>query len=136
MNKIILIGNLTRDPELSETRSNVPYCNFSIAVSRSFTNADGERETDFFDCIAWRGAAETIANYFSKGNKIGVSGRVEVGSYEDDYGTKRKTFKVVVEDFDFLTPKARDNNESEKPPKRGKKPPLKEVDDDDDDLPF
>lgn len=135
MNKIILIGNLTRDPELSETRSGVPYCNFSIAVSRSFTNSDGERETDFFDCIAWRGAAETIANYFSKGNKIGVSGRAEVGSYEDDYGNKRKSFKVVVEDFDFLTPKARDNNESERPPKRGKKPPLEEIDDDDD-IPF
>ena len=74
----MLIGNLTRDPELSETKGGVSYCNFSIAVSRSFTNADGERETDFFDCIAWRGAAETIANYFSKGNKIGVSGRVEI----------------------------------------------------------
>ena len=124
MNKIMLIGNLTRDPELSETKGGVSYCNFSIAVSRSFTNADGERETDFFDCIAWRGAAETIANYFSKGNKIGVS-----------YGTKRKTFKVVVEDFDFLTPKARDNNESEKPPKKGKKPHLEEFDDDGD-IPF
>ncbi len=104
-------------------------------MSRSFTNADGERETDFFDCVAWRGLAETIANYFSKGNKIGVSGRVEVGSYEDDYGTKRKTFKVVVEDFDFLTPKARDNEESERPPKKGKKPPL-EAFDDDGDIPF
>lgn len=135
MNKIMLIGNLTRDPELSETKGGVSYCNFSIAVSRSFTNADGERETDFFDCIAWRGAVETIANYFSKGNKIGVSGRVEIGSYEDDYGTKRKTFKVVVEDFDFLTPKARDNNESEKPPKKGKKPHLEEFDDDGD-IPF
>lgn len=135
MNKIMLIGNLTRDPELSETKGGVSYCNFSIAVSRSFTNADGERETDFFDCIAWRGAAETIANYFSKGNKIGVSGRVEIGSYKDDYGTKRKTFKVVVEDFDFLTPKARDNNESEKPPKKGKKPHLEEFDDDGD-IPF
>ena len=120
MNKIMLIGNLTRDPELSETKGGVSYCNFSIAVSRSFT---------------WRGAAETIANYFSKGNKIGVSGRVEIGSYEDDYGTKRKTFKVVVEDFDFLTPKARDNNESEKPPKKGKKPHLEEFDDDGD-IPF
>lgn len=135
MNKIMLIGNLTRDPELSETKGGVSYCNFSIAVSRSFTNADGERETDFFDCIAWRGTAETIANYFSKGNKIGVSGRVEIGSYENDYGTKRKTFKVVVEDFDFLTPKARDNNESEKPPKKGKKPHLEEFDDDGD-IPF
>ena len=135
MNKIMLIGNLTRDPELSETKGGVSYCNFSIAVSRSFTNADGERETDFFDCIAWRGAAETIANYFSKGNKIGVSGRVEIGSYEDDYGTKRNSFKVVVEDFDFLTPKARDNTESDKPPKKGKKPHLEEFDDDGD-IPF
>lgn len=136
MNKINLIGNLTRDPELSETRSGVAYCNFSIAVSRSFTNADGERETDFFDCVAWRGLAETIANYFSKGNKIGVSGRVEVGSYEDDYGNKRKSFKVVVEDFDFLTPKARDNEESERPPKRGKSKPRLEEFDDDGDIPF
>ncbi len=68
MNKVFLIGNLTRDPELTETSNNTKICRFSIAVSRNYSNADGERQTDFFNCIAWRGLAETVSRYTHKGN--------------------------------------------------------------------
>ena len=68
MNKVFLIGNLTRDPEFRETPSGVPMCRFSIAVNRNYKNADGERQTDFFNCTAWRNTAETISRYTKKGN--------------------------------------------------------------------
>ena len=136
MNNINLIGNLTRDPELTETQSGISICRFSIAVGRSYTGGDGERKTDFFDCVAWRGLGEMIARYFRKGNKIGVTGSVETDSFEGDDGVRRKTFKIVVKDIDFLTPKQRDEEDDFEPPARsGKKPRLEEFDDDSD-IPF
>ena len=72
MNKVFLIGNLTRDPELTETASGVPVCHFSIAVNRNYSSQDGERQTDFFNCTAWRAMAETIARYTKKGKKVAV----------------------------------------------------------------
>lgn len=136
MNNINLIGNLTRDPELTETSSGISICRFSIAVSRSYTSGDGERKTDFFDCVAWRGLGETIARYFRKGNKIGVSGSVETDSFEGDDGVRRKTFKVVVKDMDFLTPKPRDEEDDYEPPTRGSRKPDLIPFDDDSDIPF
>ena len=70
MNKVFLIGNLTRDPELSETPSGVAVCHFSIAVNRNYSSGDGERQTDFFNCVAWRGLGETIARYTKKGKRL------------------------------------------------------------------
>ena len=70
MNKVFLIGNLTRDPELTETASGVPVCHFAIAVNRNYSSQDGERQTDFFNCTAWRAMAETIARYTKKGKKV------------------------------------------------------------------
>ena len=72
MNKVFLIGNLTRDPELRETPSGVPMCRFAIAVQRPYSSQDGERQTDFFECTAWRGLGETIARFTKKGNKVAV----------------------------------------------------------------
>lgn len=105
MNKVILIGNLTRDPELSETGSGVSVCRFSIAVNRSYTNGDGERETDFFNCVAWRGLGETIAKYFTKGKKIGICGSIETRQYEGNDHIKRNATEIVVKDIEFLSPK-------------------------------
>ncbi len=136
MNNINLIGNLTRDPELTETSSGISICRFSIAVSRSYASGDGERKTDFFDCVAWRGLGETIARYFRKGNKIGVVGSVETDSFEGSDGVRRKTFKIVVKDFDFLTPKQRDEEDDYEPPTRGGRKPELQPFDDDDDIPF
>lgn len=99
MNKIQIIGNLTREPEMKMTANNVKYARFTLAVNRSF----GE-ETDFINCTAWDKKAELIEKYAKKGNKLGVSGRLEISKTEKD-GTVTYHHAVIVEDFDFLTPK-------------------------------
>lgn len=106
MNKVFLIGNLTRDPELTETSSGISVCKFSIAVSRSFTGSDGERKVDFFNCVAWRGLGENVARFCRKGNKVAVSGTIETRNYEDSQGIKRNAVDIVAQDVEFLTPKS------------------------------
>ena len=103
MNKVILIGNLTRDPELSQTQSGISMCRFSIAVNRNFTNANGERETDFFNITVWRGLAENCAKYLAKGRKVCVVGSLQNRSYEDKDGNRRTVTDVVAEDVEFLS---------------------------------
>ena len=127
MNKVILIGNLTRDPELKETPSGVAVCQFSLAVTRDYTNSEGNRETDFFDCTAWRGIGETVSKYCKKGNKLLVVGSIQFRSYEDNDGIRRHATDVIVKEIEFLTPKS-----SDKPRER---PRLEEMDDNGD-IPF
>ena len=98
MNKVYLIGNLTRDPELSTTTSGVSVCRLSIAVSRRFSNADGERETDFFTITAWRGTAENCAKFLKKGNKIAVSGSIQTRNYERADGTKGFAVDIIADE--------------------------------------
>ncbi len=129
MNKIFLIGNLTRDPELSETNSGISVCRICIAVSRRRTG-DGEPQTDFFNVTAWRGLADNVAKYCKKGNKIAVTGSIQLRQYEANDGTKRTAVDVVAEDVEFLTPKPQ---ESEAPPK---KKPAMEAFQEDSDIPF
>ena len=128
MNKVFLIGNLTRDPELSETNSGISVCRISIAVNRRRTG-DGEPQTDFFNVTAWRGLADNVAKYCKKGNKIAVTGSIQLRQYEAQDGTKRTVVDVVAEDVEFLTPKPQ---ESEAPPK--KKPAMEAFEDSD--IPF
>ena len=136
MNKIILIGNLTRDPELSELPSGVSICKFAIAVGRSFTNSNGERETDFFNVTAWRGLGENCAKYLTKGKKVCVVGNVEMGEYTDRDGVRRFTTTVVAEDVEFLSPKESEPQKSND----GAKPKKKTVEElcpiESEDLPF
>lgn len=106
MNKIILIGNLTRDPESGATQGGVNFTRFTIAVNRPFTNAAGERVADYFDVIAWRTLAERCAKYLFKGNKVGINGSVQRKQYEDRDGIKRVSFDVVADEVEFLTPRA------------------------------
>lgn len=108
MNKVFLIGNLTRDPELTETNSGIQICRFGLAVSRNYTGTDGEKKTDFFNCVAWRGLAETTARYTRKGNKVAVSGSIGFRDYEDSNGIKRTAVDIVVNDIECLTPKKTD----------------------------
>ncbi|MCI8434530.1 MAG: single-stranded DNA-binding protein [Clostridia bacterium] len=103
MNKVILIGNLTRDPELKSTTNGTSVCTFSIAVNRARANAAGEREADFFNIVTWQGLAENCAKYLSKGRKVGVSGRLQTRSYDDKDGNKRYMTEVVAEDVEFIT---------------------------------
>lgn len=130
MNKLIIIGNLTKDPELSETSSGISYTKFTVAVSRNYTNSDGERETDFFDITAWRERAELCVKYLRKGSKVGIVGSVQFRTYEDDDGNKRKITEIKVDEIEFLTPKS--SSEEAKTSKKGK-PQLEETDED---LPF
>jgi single-strand DNA-binding protein len=104
MNKVVLIGNLTRDPELSQTSNGVPMCRFSIAVNRNFKNSSGEREADFFNIIAWRELGELCGRYLRKGLKVGVVGSLQTRTYEQD-GIKKYATDVVADEVEFLTPK-------------------------------
>lgn len=136
MNKVFLIGNLTRDPEQSETQSGVTLCRFAIAVNRNY-GGDGERKTDFFNVVAWRGLAETVARYAKKGNKVAVSGSIELRNYEDSQGVKRTGVDIVAQDVEFLTPKGSGDGfaESSNAPSDRKRASLQSFDDDSD-IPF
>jgi len=106
MNKVILVGNLTRDPELTETPSGVAVCRFAIAVSRDYANANGTRETDFFNITVWRGRAENCGKYLKKGNKVAIVGSLQTRSYEDKDGIKRNVTDVIANEVEFLTPRS------------------------------
>lgn len=102
MNKCILVGNLTRDPELKQTPSGVSVCSFSIAVNRNYTNASGEREADFINIVTWRNLAENCGKYLAKGRKVAVCGQIQSRSYEDKDGNKRYVTEVVADDVEFI----------------------------------
>lgn len=106
MNRVMLIGRLTAKPELRYTGSNIPYARFTVAVNRQFSNQDGNRDADFINIIVWRKQAETICNYFDKGNQIAIEGRLQTGSYDDKDGNKRYTTDVVLDTFHFIESKA------------------------------
>ena len=104
MNKVFLIGNLTRDPEMRSTQSGIPVCNFSIAVNRRFRNAQtGQQETDFFNIVAWRQLAELCSRYLTKGRKVAVCGSIQTRSYEAQDGSKRTAFDIVADEVEFLS---------------------------------
>ena len=104
MNKVYLIGNLTRDPEMRSTSAGIPVCNFSIAVNRRFKNAQtGQQETDFFNIVAWRQLAELCSRYLVKGRKVAVFGSIQTRSYEAQDGSKRTAFDIVADEVEFLS---------------------------------
>lgn len=111
MNKVFLIGNLTRDPELTQTPTGVSVCRMSIAVGRRFSNAEGARETDFFNVTAWRGNAENCAKFLKKGNKVAVAGSIQVRNYERQDGSKGTSVDIVADEVEFLTSR-NDNGEA------------------------
>ncbi len=136
MNKVILIGNLTKDPEGGETSSGIPYSRLSIAVNRPFTDENGERQADFFNVTVWRAQAQNCLKYLCKGKKVCVVGRLQNRTYEDKDGNKRMATDIIAEEVEFLSPS--DNSSgAEKTPVRVKaepaKPKLEEVQEE---LPF
>ena len=119
MNKVVLLGRLTAKPELRYTPQNTAYTRFTVAVNRTFTSADGKREADFINVVAWRKQAETISKYFDKGNLIALEGRLQTGSYDDKDGNKRYTVDVALDNFEFVESKAQreaSSNSSEATP--------------------
>ena len=129
MNKVILIGNLTKDPELSETPSGVAVCKFSLAVSRDYTNAEGNRDTDFFNITVWRGRAENCGKYLKKGNKVAIVGSLQNRSYEDKDGIKRNVTDVIANEVEFLTPKQSGQEEESVVSVTRQRPQLEAIDD-------
>ena len=101
LNRTCLMGRLTRDPELRNTQTGIPVCSFSIACDRNFKNANGERETDFFDCVAWRQTAEFVSRHFTKGRMAVVEGRLQLRDWTDRDGNKRRTAEVLAEHVYF-----------------------------------
>lgn len=106
MNRVMLIGRITTKPELRYTGSNLPYTRFSVAVNRTFNNAQGERETDFFNIVTWRKQAENVCNFLDKGSLVAVEGRLQQSNYDDKDGNKRTSVEVVADNVQFLESKA------------------------------
>ena len=114
MNKIMLIGNLGRDPEMNYTPSGVAVTKFSLAVSHASKTASGERqtETEWFNIVAWRNLAETCNSYLKKGNKVFIEGRLTLRKYTDRNGVERTSLEVIANDMEMLTPKDRQSGSS------------------------
>lgn len=112
MNKIVLIGNLTHDPEARVTNNGVTICSFTIAVNRRFAPKDGERPTDFFRINAWRQLGSLCEKYLAKGRKVAVVGELQARTYEAKDGTTRISLDVEADEIEFLTPK---NSEAQQP---------------------
>lgn len=102
MNKVFLIGRLTRDPELRYTGSNIPVATFSLAVNRNFSNQAGEREADFINIVVWRKQAENVKNYLAQGSQVAIDGRIQTRSYDGNDGQKRYVTEVVADNVEFL----------------------------------
>jgi single-strand DNA-binding protein len=129
MNKAIIIGNITRDPETRTTGQGTAVTTFTVAVARRFTNTQGERETDFIPVVTWRGLAETCARYLKKGSKVAVVGAIQTRSYEAQDGSKRYVTDIQADEVEFLTPKQEQTQQE-------KLPDFDALPDDDTDLPF
>lgn len=139
MNNVVLIGRLTKDADLRYTSNGVATANFTLAVERAFSNASGEKETDFINCVVWRKPAETLSSYTKKGSKIAVRGRMQTRNYENKQGQKVYVTEVVVEEFTFLDSKKDSGTSYSKPELKNDDPFASsgtEISIDSDSLPF
>ena len=148
INRTILVGRLTKDPEVRYTSSNIAYARFTLAVNRTFAGPSGEREADFIQCIAWRKQAENLARFVRKGSLVGVEGRIQTGSYDDKEGIRKYTTDVVCDSVQFLeskssqdsepnyVPRERNNNSNYQERQPQKKQNTPSIDVSEDDLPF
>jgi single-strand DNA-binding protein len=139
LNRIVIIGRLTRDPELRYTQSGIPVASFTLAVDRSFKNAQGERETDFINIVVWRQQAENCAQYLAKGKLAAVDGSLQLRSYTGNDGIKRTVAEVVADTVRFLSPKEGGSSYAPVTPTKEAAPYNSEQEEEmlgDDDLPF
>ena len=120
MNKAILVGNLTRDPEMRTTPSGVSCATFTVACQRRFVNQQGVREADFINCVAWRSTADFVGRYMTKGTKVAVDGSIQTRSYDAQDGTKRYVTEVVVDNIEF----AGSRGEASRPRDEAPLPPV------------
>lgn len=135
MNKVFLIGNLARDPELRTTANGTSVCTFSLAVSRRFKNANGENDTDFLNIVVWRGQADNCAKYLKKGSKAAISGSIQTRSYEVD-GVKRYATDIVADEVQFLSTRSNEGGEYIESAPAMKSAPISTLEPVEEDLPF
>ena len=112
MNQIALVGNLTKDPETRTTNNGNKVCNFTVACRRRVKNASGGYDSDFINCVAWRQTAEIVAQYFSKGSKIALTGSLQTRTYDAQDGSKRHVTEVLVDGVEFVQPKAQNGSKA------------------------
>lgn len=139
LNKVFIMGRLTRDPELRRTNSGTAVTSFTLAVDRDFKNADGTKETDFIDCVAWRSTAEFAAKYFTKGRMAVVEGKLQIRDWTDKDGNKRRNAEVIADNLyfgDSRSDNASGCHQAAKAPVNVDAEDFDEVEDDDSDLPF
>lgn len=110
INNVVLVGRLTKDLDLKYTLNGTAVATFSIAVNRSFTNQNGQRDADFINCVTWRKSAESMANFTRKGSLVGIEGHIQTRSYDNQQGQKVYVTEVIVESFSLLEPKSKDSN--------------------------
>jgi single-strand DNA-binding protein len=144
MNRTVLVGRLTKDPDLRYTPNGVPVATFTLAVNRPFSNQAGERESDFINCVVWRKPAENVANFLKKGSLAGVDGRIQTRNYEGQDGKKVYVTEVLAESVQFLEPKGEKKQDNKSASMKGlmttdEEDPFNgngQIDIDDSDLPF
>lgn len=136
LNKIVLMGRLTRDPELRRTNSGTAVASFAIAVDRDFKGQGGEKETDFIDIVAWRNTAEFVSKYFSKGRMAVVEGRLQIRDWTDKEGNKRRSAEVVADNVYFGDSKKDGDATGASYTGTDTSGEFKELDEDDGELPF
>lgn len=136
MVKVILIGNLTKDPEGGGTSSGIPYSRLSIAVNRPFTDENGERQADFFNVTVWRAQAQNCLKYLCKGKKVCVVGRLQNRTYEDKDGNKRMATDIIAEEVEFLSPSDNSSGAEQTPVKAKAEPQKPKLEEVQEELPF
>lgn len=144
INRVVLVGRLTKDPELRTTPSGVNVATFTLAVNRTFTNANGEREADFINVVVFKKQADNVNKYLSKGSLVGVEGRIQSRSYENQEGRRIFVTEVVADSVQFLEPKNNNQQNSQSQQQRGQAPAGNDpfsnssgpIDIQNDDLPF
>lgn len=139
INRVVLIGRLTKDPELRYTPTGTPVTNFTLAVNRKFTNQQGKREADFINIVTWKGLAENVANYMKKGRLVAVEGRIQTRNYDNNEGKRVYITEVVGDNVQFLESQNNQNNYSNPSVASENEPFIDEgnpIDISDDDLPF
>ena len=136
LNRVTIMGRLTRDVELRHTQSQTPVASFSLAVDRDRQNEDGSRNTDFIDCVAWRGTAEFVSKHFHKGSMAVVTGRLQIRDWTDNDGNKRRSAEVVADSIYFGESKRSDSNSSYPAPADYSPSGFHETSDEDGECPF
>ena len=111
MNRAILVGRLTKDPEMRTTSSGIAVTSFTVAINRTYADQSGEKQTDFINCVIWRKQAENVAKYCTKGSLVAVEGRIQTRSYDHQDGSKRYVTEVVCDSVNFLSSKGSNNSE-------------------------